>query len=260
MNKPIEVTLLSRRHTAKAGTRFHQRGIDEGGNVANFVETELIVRYNNGETVFSHVQVRGSVPLFWSQKAKKSTKVSFKDNRAKNKMAFNKHFDELIGRYGRVFVLNLLSQADKPDEARLGNAMFDLLQERQDEKLQSHSYDFHAKVTGGNFEDILRLMSELQGEIMSARYRFFIHGSVNNRTYRQGGVVRTNCLDCLDRTNFVQAHISYQILAHILSFLVDAHRKNDPHAPTLWDARGEKSEIEQALQRMWNENGDKLSN
>ena len=42
-------------------------------------------------------------------------------------LAFNKHFDELIKRYGRVYVLNLLSQVDKQDEARLGNAMFDLL-------------------------------------------------------------------------------------------------------------------------------------
>jgi len=84
LGKPLEITLLSRRHTAKAGTRFHQRGIDESGNVANFVETELMVRYNSGETIFSHVQLRGSIPLFWSQKAKSSSKINFKDNRRQN--------------------------------------------------------------------------------------------------------------------------------------------------------------------------------
>ena len=64
LTKPIEVTLISRRHVARAGTRFHSRGVDEDGHVANFVESELIV--NSGQTVFSHLQIRGSVPLFWS--------------------------------------------------------------------------------------------------------------------------------------------------------------------------------------------------
>jgi len=39
----------------------------------------------------------------------------------------NKHFNALVARYGRVLVLNLLSQGEKAEEARLGNAMFDLL-------------------------------------------------------------------------------------------------------------------------------------
>ena len=73
-------------------------------------------------------------------------------------------------------------------------------------------------------------------------------------------MVRTNCLDCLDRTNFTQAHISNLVLTHILNYLLDAQRKNDPHGSTQWDAGSQKIEAEQALQRMWNENGDKLSN
>ena len=64
-----------------AGTRYNARGLDESGNVANFVESELIMNFNREEIMFSHVQIRGSVPLFWSQKAKKGTKVSIKDNK-----------------------------------------------------------------------------------------------------------------------------------------------------------------------------------
>lgn len=38
-------TIISRRCTARAGTRLHRRGIDKDGNVANFVETEQIVEF-----------------------------------------------------------------------------------------------------------------------------------------------------------------------------------------------------------------------
>ena len=35
----------------------------------------------------------------------------------------------------------------------------------------------------------------------------------------QQGVYRTNCLDCLDRTNVTQAKISYLILAEMLDHI-----------------------------------------
>jgi len=38
--KQIEYFLFSRRSIMKAGTRYNARGIDDDGNVANFVETE----------------------------------------------------------------------------------------------------------------------------------------------------------------------------------------------------------------------------
>jgi hypothetical protein len=61
--KPMEMVLISRRRHAMAGTRFNARGLDDEGNVANFVESEQIVIYKN--QIYSFVQVRGSVPLFW---------------------------------------------------------------------------------------------------------------------------------------------------------------------------------------------------
>ena len=49
-----------------AGARFISRGIDDSSNVANFVESELIVTYE--AHLFSLLQIRGSIPLFWEQK------------------------------------------------------------------------------------------------------------------------------------------------------------------------------------------------
>ena len=126
LQKNIRITLISRRETARAGPRFFSRGIDDQGNVANFVETELIVEYDNNNALFSHLQIRGSVPLFWSQKPKKTTKVKFKDSR-QNYAVLNKHFDSLVRRYGKIQVLNLLKQND-PEEAKLTESMSNLIE------------------------------------------------------------------------------------------------------------------------------------
>lgn len=40
----IELILLSRRNRYRSGVRMHCRGIDEQGNVANYVETEQVNR------------------------------------------------------------------------------------------------------------------------------------------------------------------------------------------------------------------------
>jgi len=49
-----------------AGARFISRGIDDNSNVANFVESELIITYE--QHLYSFLQIRGSIPLFWEQK------------------------------------------------------------------------------------------------------------------------------------------------------------------------------------------------
>lgn len=45
--------------------RYKRRGIDEDGHVANYVETEQILSF--GEHQMAFVQIRGSVPVYWSQ-------------------------------------------------------------------------------------------------------------------------------------------------------------------------------------------------
>ena len=47
------------------GTRMNVRGLDDQGNASNFVETENIIKI--GPLLYSFVQTRGSVPIFWEQ-------------------------------------------------------------------------------------------------------------------------------------------------------------------------------------------------
>lgn len=59
------LAIISRLSWKRAGARFRTRGIDDDGQVANFVESEVILAL--GSVCLSYVQVRGSVPLFWQQ-------------------------------------------------------------------------------------------------------------------------------------------------------------------------------------------------
>ena len=52
----FSLTLISRRSIHRNGRRFNTRGVDEEGNVANFVETAQIIHTRDGQ-LFSFVQV-----------------------------------------------------------------------------------------------------------------------------------------------------------------------------------------------------------
>lgn len=69
--KPFAFALVSRRSRHRVGTRYFTRGVDSKGHASNSNETEQIVvvprKGGEGEEVFSYVQTRGSVPVYWSQ-------------------------------------------------------------------------------------------------------------------------------------------------------------------------------------------------
>ncbi|KAG0711961.1 Phosphatidylinositide phosphatase SAC2 [Chionoecetes opilio] len=51
------LTLISRRSRHRAGTRYKRRGVDEEGQVANYVETEQIVSYSHHRVAFVLVSI-----------------------------------------------------------------------------------------------------------------------------------------------------------------------------------------------------------
>ena len=76
----MHLALISRRSRFRAGTRYFRRGIDLEGHVANFNETEQIlllerqsipgsvpISDDNYAVKLSFVQIRGSIPVFWSE-------------------------------------------------------------------------------------------------------------------------------------------------------------------------------------------------
>jgi hypothetical protein len=60
--------------------------------------------------VYSHVQVRGSIPFFWSQipKLTISTEFLISSNDEKNQQSFTKYLKRMKEHEGKVYLLNLI--------------------------------------------------------------------------------------------------------------------------------------------------------
>ena len=115
-SKPFKFVLISRRKCQKAGTYSQHCGLDDNGNVANMVETEQIIYYD--DEVYSFTQIRGSLPVFWTKEGEGIDVTRLPENFID---ALTKHFDDLIGAYKNVIVFNLLSESNE-SEMKLSRA------------------------------------------------------------------------------------------------------------------------------------------
>lgn len=125
--RSIYVTLIARRSSKYAGTRFLKRGANFRGDVANEVETEQMVHdacvssFSQGHYT-SFVQMRGSIPGHWKQEmgkmvAKPAITIDLYDAYAETAGG---HFNELLKRYGApVIILNLVKQRERKKQERL---------------------------------------------------------------------------------------------------------------------------------------------
>ncbi|KAL3477830.1 SacI homology domain-containing protein [Aspergillus californicus] len=266
---PSMMTLISRLSSRRAGTRFNARGIDDDGNVANFVETETILWIPPG-IGFSYVQVRGSVPIFWEQATgflPGQHKIELVRSIEATQYAFNKHIESLELAYGAVHVINLLSEL-RPGEVELSTRFREHIRRnlsnqrgasiRQSDHalLRITEFDFHAEARGplgygAGGEIKHELLHSLNG------FAYFLTEKASKTPSRvnksghestsvilqQEGVFRTNCLDCLDRTNLVQTIISSMALE---SFLLQENGVPN-------------SDIQLRHSTLWADNGDALS-
>lgn len=203
-NSPILI-LIARRSSEFAGTRFNRRGCNLDGNVANEVETEQIV-YRPGPfgKATSFVQHRGSVPLFWSQDMgsvpqKPPIEIDHSDPWY---TASTNHFRKLHSRYkGPIIALNLVKH-NSGGETSLGH-MYHEITKYINQFLPRNSQiiwewvDIAKLRKEGSFAEFQPLCDELTK----------IVGITESPTSCQNGVIRVNCVDCLDRTNLTQVSI-----------------------------------------------------
>ncbi|XP_042795494.1 polyphosphoinositide phosphatase isoform X7 [Panthera leo] len=125
--RPVYVTLIARRSSKFAGTRFLKRGANCEGDVANEVETEQIlcdasVMSFTAGSYSSYVQVRGSVPLYWSQDI--STMMPKPPITLDQADPFAHvaalHFDQMLQRFGSpIIILNLVKEREKRKHERI---------------------------------------------------------------------------------------------------------------------------------------------
>ncbi|XP_052060414.1 phosphatidylinositol-3-phosphatase SAC1-like isoform X1 [Mytilus californianus] len=214
-NKSFDHILISRRCVLRVGTRFWVRGIDTEGQVANFVETEQILEYEKVRC--SYVQTRGSIPIFWSQRPNLKYKPKIKINAANYPEVFQRHFDNQVYNYGEQVIVNLVNQAGS--EGLLEKSFSQFITNSQNKKMRYEYFDFHHECgnTGLRWDRLSILMERLEDDIR--RQNYFMMQKDGTVLSQQVGIFRTNCIDCLDRTNVVQSLIAKVVLQNQLTKL-----------------------------------------
>lgn len=78
---------------------------------------------------------------------------------------------------------------------------------------------------------------------------------------KQKGIIRTNCLDCLDRTNYVQSRIALVILQKIITCINDEAGKEMIYEQKIFQQKSliENSMILNMFNELWADNGDSVS-
>ena len=219
-DSPMEfkMTLISRRSVKRPGLRYLRRGIDEEGNTANTVETEQVLstafdKHKSGNLSF--IQFRGSIPLYFSQ-----SPYSFKPapvvhhSSDVNHAAFKRHFKSVRDRYGKVQVILLVDKGgvEAPIGVEYQKHMQSLNYEsgvKDGPKIAFEWFDFHGECRGMNFQNVAILIDTLEPIVNAFGYTVEEEGKIRAQ---QSGLCRTNCMDCLDRTNVVQSALGRHVL------------------------------------------------
>uniref|UniRef100_A0A7G3AHR1 Phosphatidylinositol-3-phosphatase SAC1 n=1 Tax=Lutzomyia longipalpis TaxID=7200 RepID=A0A7G3AHR1_LUTLO len=207
-------SLITRRSIHRAGTRLFCRGIDQDGNVANFVETEQIIEYLGDKVSF--VQTRGSIPIYWRQTPNLRYKPPPEIIPDMDHMtAFAKHMDSQLLHYGRQVLINLIDHRGAEDtlEKAYANAVALL----GNTAVRYEAFDFHAECRKMRWDRLNILIDRLAHE--QDEFAVFHLRRDGTLLSSQDGVFRTNCVDCLDRTNVVQSMLAKRSLAQTLTRL-----------------------------------------
>lgn len=238
--RTAHITIIARRSRYFAGARFLKRGANDLGYVANDVETEQIVsealttsfhapgpKFYASPAYTSYVQHRGSIPLYWTQD---SVGVAPKPPIELNLVdpfytAAALHFDNLFERYGApIYILNLVKARERtPRESKLlveYTKAIDYLNQflPDDKKLIHRAWDMSRAAKSKN-QDVIGTLEAIAEDVVTTT-GFFHNGDGHTSPIRvQNGVARTNCIDCLDRTNAAQFVIGKRALGHQLHAL-----------------------------------------
>ncbi|XP_011208523.2 phosphatidylinositide phosphatase SAC2 isoform X1 [Bactrocera dorsalis] len=241
-NECFTLALVSRRSRYRAGTRYKRRGVDEEGNCANYVETEQILSFRHHHLSFT--QVRGSVPIFWSQPGYKYRPPPRLDRgEQETQEAFELHFTKEISLYDGVCIVNLVEQSGK--EKLIGDTYAKHVVLYNNDRLTYVTFDFHDYCRGMRFENVSALVEALAPEAGAMGFHWRDQRGV---ICNQKSVFRVNCMDCLDRTNVVETAIGKAVLESQLVKL----GLSPPYTPI-------PEQLKSPFMILWANNGDIIS-
>lgn len=234
-------------------------GLDKRGHVANFAESEIILKKGDGSLI-SYTQIRGSIPVYWDQvptlKYMPRTRYAYHGSNSVmdwNKEAFALHFEKQISHYGKVTVVNLVDKIGKgntiADQYTLGNAFSKYAKRFGTSMLRFEWFDFHHECRKLKWHNLSKLLAQINDD-------FTIQGCFRTDTdghaiETQKGVFRVNCMDNLDRTNVVQSLFARRALLLALAVNTTESSFNVLDSPY--------PSFEKAFKNVWADNADAVS-
>lgn len=129
------------------------------------------------------------------------------------------HIDETTAVYEKQYMVNLIDK--QRSQGRLGRKFTEIIEVLNNPNVKYYWLDYHAEIK--KVENISKLVGVVFKEltdwghfICELKVGMDCRADINADTcqvkQRQSGVMRTNCMDCLDRTNVVQSVFSRKIL------------------------------------------------
>uniref|UniRef100_A0AC34PZC8 SAC domain-containing protein n=1 Tax=Panagrolaimus sp. JU765 TaxID=591449 RepID=A0AC34PZC8_9BILA len=231
------------------------RGTDTTGNSANFVETEQILEYDYNHDITrrvltSFMQMRGSIPLYWTQRPNLRWQPLPLIKAAENQLdAYVKHMRLQLQNYGgKHVIVNLVNQ--KGREKSIGGELERVTIQANLDFVKYIAFDFHRECHAMNW-DRLSILHELLFKDITEFGFFYSNISHPSKTKYQTGFIRTNCMDCLDRTNVVQSMVAKEALKqqlHYLGIIDSSTRSVD-----------DLTDFSHIFKNLWADNGDECS-
>ncbi|KAJ1554838.1 Phosphatidylinositide phosphatase SAC1, partial [Nowakowskiella sp. JEL0078] len=122
--------------------------------------------------------------------------------------SFKKHFSNQIQEYGSQIAVNLINK--KGYEHRLGREFQKQITNLSDPNVKYVHFDFHQECKKMRWDRISILVKQIESDLKEQGYALVDENGSLKKS--QTSVVRTNCMDCLDRTNVVQSVLARKIL------------------------------------------------
>lgn len=132
-----------------------------------------------------------------------------------------------------------------------------MVEKLADKDLKYVWFDFHAECRKMKYENLQKLIDLFTEDLDAIAY---LEVTADNEAMEkptvkktQKGTVRTNCMDCLDRTNVVQSVVARKVLHKILN----SAGLTDKPASTAFEKLPEK--LEDIFRASWTRNADVIS-
>ena len=183
-------------------------------------------------------------------------KLKLSNSAHQNTAAAELHFSELYSNYGEISLINLIDK--KGSQKIIGTAFSNLAELQACNQLSYVWFDFHHECKNMKYENLKYLLKEVNKQLESFGWcQVIVNGSdyIDKASIvsKQLGAFRTNCMDCLDRTNVVQSVFARNVLLRQL-----ARNKLGPE-PNGEAFQGFSGSLEQAFRNLWVSNADFMS-